>query len=69
MINKPWGKDGWALFNLADDIGEQHDLSESEPEKLTMMIEHYDNYVSENGVAESSSFYHPYSNTTSYYDN
>lgn len=49
-INKPWGKNGWSLYNLAEDMAEQHDLAESQPEKLEQMLVLWDQYVEDNGV-------------------
>ena len=67
-MNKPWGNDTWALFDLSIDIGEQNDLSEREPERLAMMIEHWENYVLDNGVIENPNFYMRYSNDKNHYD-
>ena len=49
-INKPWGKDGWALYNLEADPGEQNDLAQSRPEKLQEMLLLWERYVEENDV-------------------
>ena len=49
-INKPWGKDGWALYNLEADPGEQNDLAQSRPEKLQEMLLLWEQYVEENDV-------------------
>jgi arylsulfatase A-like enzyme len=40
----------WQLFNLANDPGEQVDLSVSEPEKMQQMMGYWQDYVKSNGV-------------------
>ncbi|HEY8519191.1 MAG TPA: arylsulfatase [Gammaproteobacteria bacterium] len=40
----------WRLFDLARDPGEQHDLSDAEPERFRAMLELWDRYVEESGV-------------------
>lgn len=42
--------DVWRLYNIANDPGEQIDLSKQEPEKLTVLIEQWEKYVQETGV-------------------
>ena len=49
-INKPWGKDGWVLYNLEEDPGEQNDLAQSRPEKLQEMLMLWEQYVEANDV-------------------
>ena len=48
--NKPWGKGGWALYNLAEDVGEQNDLAQSRPDKLDEMLTLWEQYVEDNDV-------------------
>jgi arylsulfatase A-like enzyme len=36
--------DGWRLFNLVDDIGEQNDLSEQYPEKTLELLNFWNDY-------------------------
>lgn len=50
FIPKPKGPERWQLYNLANDPGEIHDLSEREPERLEALIELWDQYVFEMGV-------------------
>jgi arylsulfatase len=40
----------WRLFNLADDRGEQHDLSAAVPDKLAELERLWDRYARDNGV-------------------
>ncbi len=49
-INKPWGSDGWVLYNLEEDPGEQNDLAQSRPEKLQEMLMLWEQYVEDNDV-------------------
>jgi len=46
----PFGNYSWELFNLAEDLGEQHDLSDKFPEKKKKLIDLWDQYVKKNGV-------------------
>jgi arylsulfatase A-like enzyme len=50
FIPKPKGPERWQLYNLANDPGEIHDLSEQEPEKLKELMHIWDEYVLETGV-------------------
>ncbi len=43
----------WKLYNLARDLGEQHDLSEQYSEKRKELIGHWEEYVKKNGVVAS----------------
>jgi arylsulfatase len=47
---EPLGSEEWQLFNLAEDPGEQVDLSGKFPEKRTELIALWDEYVKTNGV-------------------
>jgi arylsulfatase len=47
---EPFGTWNWQLFNLAEDPGEQNDLSEKFPEKRKDLITLWDEYVKTNGV-------------------
>jgi arylsulfatase len=47
---EPYGTWDWQLFNLAEDPGEQYDLSEKFPEKRKELIALWDEYVKTNGV-------------------
>lgn len=49
-LNQPWGESDWGLYNLAEDPGEQHDLSHARPEKLAQMLALWERYVDANGV-------------------
>jgi arylsulfatase len=46
----PFGDGNWKLYNLADDIAEQNDLSAEYPEMLDQMIKDYDEYAKRVGV-------------------
>ncbi len=65
-MNSPWGKDDWALYNLAEDIGEQNDLSAENPDKVAELISHWESYTETNGVIENPDFYIRYSNENDY---
>ena len=50
FIPKPKGPERWQMYNLAQDPGEIHDLSEQDPDRLERMIKMWDQYVLETGV-------------------
>ena len=68
--NKPWGKDGWELYNIARDRTESRDLADENPQKLGEMIVAWKQYVAETGTLEIEGLaYRPgYSNAGKYYD-
>ena len=68
--NKPWGKDGWELYNIAKDRTESRDLADETPQKLGEMIVAWKQYVAETGTLEIEGLaYRPgYSNAGKYYD-
>ena len=47
---QPFGTWDWQLFNLAEDPGEQYDLSGKFPEKRKALVALWDEYVKMNGV-------------------
>jgi len=49
-LYEPVGTWDWQLFNLAEDLGEQRDLSDKFPEKKQQLITLWDEYVKTNGV-------------------
>ena len=49
-LYEPFGTEDWQLFNLAEDPGEQHDLSSKLPNKKKALIALWDEYVKTNGV-------------------
>jgi arylsulfatase A-like enzyme len=49
-LYEPVGTWDWQLFNLAEDLGEQNDLSDKFPEKRQELIALWDEYVEMNGV-------------------
>jgi arylsulfatase len=49
-LYEPFGTYEWQLFNLAEDPGEQYDLSGKFPEKRKELIALWDEYVEMNGV-------------------
>lgn len=49
-IPKPAGPEVWQLYDLKSDPGEIDDLAAQHPEKLTELLEHWDEYVRTNGV-------------------
>ena len=48
--NRPWGKEGWELYNLEEDPGELNDLAQSRPGKLQDMLALWEQYVEDNDV-------------------
>lgn len=50
MIEKPYGKGEWELYNIARDPSESQDLATAEPEKMQELLAGWDAYVEENGV-------------------
>jgi arylsulfatase len=50
LLYEPFGTWDWQLFNLAEDPGEQYDLSGKFPEKKKELISLWDEYVEMNGV-------------------
>jgi len=44
------GDGNWKMYNLAEDVAEQNDLSEKYPERLNEMIKDYDEYAKRVGV-------------------
>ncbi|MBN8441503.1 MAG: arylsulfatase [Thauera sp.] len=68
--NKPWGKDGWELYNIAQDRAESRDLASENPQKLGEMIVAWKQYVAETGTLEIEGLaYRPgYSNAGKYYE-
>jgi len=40
----------WHLYNLANDISEQHDLALELPDRLNQMVQLWDRYAEDNGV-------------------
>jgi arylsulfatase A-like enzyme len=51
LIPPPYGPGEWQLYDLSVDPGETDDLSTQEPEKLKELLKHWDEYVTECGVA------------------
>jgi len=49
-LYQPFGTYDWQLFNLAEDPGEQYDLSAKFPEKKKALVALWDEYVETNGV-------------------
>ena len=46
----PYGTGEWQLYNLAEDLGEQHDLSAQYPQVRTELIQAWQRYAQEVGV-------------------
>lgn len=51
MIPKPFGPGRWQLYNLGVDPGETADMAASNPEKLKELLNHWEEYCREVGVA------------------
>ena len=50
QLEAPFGNDNFQLFNLQEDPLETKDLSTKYPEKYQEMLDHWSEYVKENGV-------------------
>ena len=51
MIPPPFGPGKWQLYDLTVDPGETDDLSKEHPEKSKELLQHWEEYVTEVGVA------------------
>ena len=49
-LYEPFGTYDWQLFNLANDPGEQYDLSTKFPKKKQQLVALWDEYAKKNGV-------------------
>jgi arylsulfatase len=49
-ISDPFDEDAFALYNLADDMGETRDLSESNPGKYKEMLNEWEAFKRKNGI-------------------
>jgi arylsulfatase len=58
-IPGPVGPATWQLYDLASDPGEIHDLALSQPDRLSSLIGHWQQYVEETGVILSASPFQP----------
>jgi arylsulfatase len=47
---KPYGKEEWELFNLADDVAERRDLAVEQPDRVKALRSLWDDYVRANNV-------------------
>jgi arylsulfatase len=47
---KPYGKEEWELFNLAEDAAERHDLAAAQPDRVKALLALWDDYAHANGV-------------------
>ena len=52
LLHPPYGTSEWQLYNLADDPGEQNDLSADYPQVRAELIEGYNAYAKKVGVIE-----------------
>lgn len=67
--NPPWGpKERWALYNIAKDPAEQHDLSESHPEVAQAMIARWNEWAKQQGVVPIPFFSSDWSNVLTHFD-
>ena len=51
LIPPPFGPGTWQLYDLSVDPGETEDLSQQHPEKSAELLKHWEEYVTEVGVA------------------
>ncbi|MEZ5500230.1 MAG: amidohydrolase family protein [Steroidobacteraceae bacterium] len=47
---EPWGNDAWQLYDLDQDLAEQHDLAGSRPDKVQELETLWQDYQRDNGV-------------------
>ena len=52
FIPKPFGPEKWQLFNIIEDPGETHDLSETNSDVLQELTDHWAVYAAETGLIE-----------------
>jgi arylsulfatase len=50
-VEPPYGSKDWALYNLATDPAEMHDVAQAEPAQMKKMLTAWEQYVKNNGVA------------------
>lgn len=50
MMPKPYSEGEVQLFDLSNDLGEQHDLSQQQPEKLAEMLVLWEQYTQDNSI-------------------
>lgn len=53
LVPRPYGTGTWELYDLSADPGETADLARTLPQKLKDLLDHWDLYVRETGVAMS----------------
>jgi arylsulfatase len=56
FLPPPRGLGRWELYNLANDLGEVHDLSEEMPEKMNEMIAYYETYYQGESLSSSKNW-------------
>lgn len=49
-VAPPYGSGNWLLYNIVDDPGETHDLSQKQPEKLEQLKAAWNRYADEVGI-------------------
>ncbi|MEO0898880.1 MAG: arylsulfatase [Bacteroidota bacterium] len=49
-MEEPYGKVRWELYDLEEDLIQQHDLATTHPERLKRMIQHWEDYQGRNDV-------------------
>jgi arylsulfatase len=56
-LPKPFGTGKWQLFDLENDPGEIHDISEQYPDKKIELLVEYDKYLSKNNVYDHNGYF------------
>ena len=51
-LPEPYGSGRWALYNLAQDHAETHDMAKDNPAKINALATVWKRYAKENGVVE-----------------
>lgn len=67
LLNDPWGKGRWELYNLETDPAESKDLAAAMPDKVSELVAEWERYVTDKGVLLSDEIRVKYANSQSYY--
>ncbi len=49
-MEKPYGRETWELYDLSNDISQQHNIAATQPEKMQELIQDWEKYQKENNV-------------------
>ena len=54
LMQEPFGKGDWELYNIKDDPAEMNDLSDEHPEKLKELVALWEQYKKDNDILDIS---------------